>query len=31
MACQILCLIYAYMNNQQTKYLKTPDPPRGWS
>lgn len=25
MACQILCVIYDYMNNQQTKYLKTPD------
>lgn len=27
MACQILCVIYDYMNNQQTKYLKTPDFP----
>lgn len=27
MACQIHCVIYDYMNNQQTKYLKTPDFP----
>lgn len=27
MACQIPRVIYDYMNNQQTKYLKTPDFP----
>lgn len=27
MACQIVCVIYDYTNNQQKEYLKTPDFP----